>query len=370
MDKSKRLIALDVFRGLTIALMVVVNNPGAWNFVYSPLLHSKWHGCTPTDLVFPFFMFIMGTAMWYSFKKFNSSLSKQLTLKIIRRSLIIFFIGIALNMYAKMSVDISHLRIMGVMNRIGLAYGIAAFIILGMRYNYVKIMTAVILLAYWAILVIFGGDSPFSLEGNFAGTFDAFVLGKNHLPGFSGNALFDQTGLLSTLPSLGNVLIGYFAGKLIDKTENKLLAVKKIIIYGIVGVFLAQAWNFVFPINKPLWTSSFVIYTSSLALIFLGVFLWVIDIRGYKKWTHPLMVFGMNPLFIYVFSMVLAISLRYIPTQLPSGESAGLNSWFYTQVCVPLAGNLNGSLLYALSLCLVCWFVGWILYKKSIFIKI
>lgn len=370
MNKPKRLIALDVFRGLTIALMVVVNNPGSWSFVYAPLRHSKWHGCTPTDLVFPFFMFIMGAAMWYSFKKFNGSFTKPLVLKIIRRSALIFLIGLAINLYATFSLDFSHVRIMGVLNRIGLAYGIAAFIVVGIRFNYVKIATAVILLGYWTILVIFGGDSPFSLEGNFAGTFDAFVLGEDHLPGFHGYAFFDQTGLLSTLPSVGNILLGYFAGRLIDKTSDKLTAVKKLVIYGVAGVVIAQAWNLIFPINKPLWTSSFVIYTSALAMIFLAVFLWIIDIKGFKKWTAPMQVFGMNPLFIYVFAIVLANTLNIKTAHLPSGELVAVKSWIYTQVLVPLVGNINGSLLFALSLGFICWLVGWFLYKKQIFIKI
>jgi len=370
MNKPKRLISLDVFRGLTIALMVVVNNPGSWSYIYAPLRHSKWNGCTPTDLVFPFFMFIMGAAMWYSFKKFNGLLSKPLVFKIIRRSVLIFLIGLGINLYATFSFDLSHLRIMGVLNRIGLAYGIAAFIVVGIRFNYVKIATAVILLGYWAILVIFGGDSPYTLEGNFAGTFDAFILGENHLRGLSGYALFDTTGLLSSLPSVGNILFGYFAGSLIDKTSDKLSAVKKLVIYGIAGVMIAQAWNLIFPINKLLWTSSFVIYTSALAMIFLAVFLWIIDVKGFKKWTAPFRVFGMNPLFIYVFSDILAITLSIKTAHLPNGELVGITTWIYTQILVPLAGNINGSLLYALSMCLICWLVGWLLYKKQIFIKI
>lgn len=369
MEKPKRLLALDVFRGLTIALMVIVNNPGSWDHVYAPLLHAGWNGCTPTDLVFPFFMFIMGSAMWYSFKKFNHSISKQMVVKILRRTVVIFLIGLAVNIYASFSFDISHLRIMGVMNRIALGYGIAAFIILGLRYNHVKLVTGIILLGYWALLVIFGGDAPFSLESNFAGKFDVFVLGANHLPGYNG-VPFDQTGLLATLPSIASVLIGYIVGRLIDQSENKLHAVKKLIIYGISGVIIGIAWGLIFPINKPLWTSSYVVYSSGFAMLLLGLFLWIIDIKGYKKWTHPLKVFGMNPLFLYVFSVFLAISLRFNVAHSYSGEMISITEWLYTHCFQPLAGNINGSLLYALSFGILCWSIGWFLYHKKIFIKI
>jgi predicted acyltransferase len=369
MEKPNRLLALDVFRGLTIAMMVVVNNPGSWKYVYSPLRHSEWHGCTPTDLVFPFFMFIMGAAMWYSFKKFKHSLSKPMLMKILRRTVVIFLIGLAVNMFASFSFNISHLRIMGVMNRIALGYGIAAFIILGLRYNYVRLVTGIILLLYWALLVIFGGEAPFSLEGNFAGKFDLFVLGANHMQGFHG-VTFDQSGLLASLPSVAHVLLGYITGRLIDQSKSKMHAVKLLAIYGISGVLIGIAWGYIFPINKPLWTSSFVVYTSGLAMLLLGLFLWIIDIKGFKKWTHPLRVFGMNPLFLYVFSVFLAISLRIKVAHSISGEMISISEWLYTRFYQALAGNMIGSLLYALSFGILCWLIGWVLYRKKIYIKI
>lgn len=369
MNRPKRLLALDVFRGLTIGLMIVVNNPGSWEFVYAPLRHSKWHGCTPTDLVFPFFLFIVGTAMWYSFKRYNHSLSKGIVIKILRRTLVIFLIGLALNAYAAYSINWSSLRIMGVLQRIALAYGMASFIVLGMPSKYVSIMIGIILIGYWATLVFFGGDMPFSLEENFVSRFDIFILGEGHIPVFSG-VKFDQTGLLSTLPSIGNVLFGYLAGRLIDQTESKAVAVKRLIFFGIGGVIIAGLWGLVFPINKPLWTSSFVVYTSALAMILLGIMLWIIDIKGYKKWTLPFQVFGMNPLFIYVLSIILAISFRIEFIQSGSGEMVSITNWLFSQCYEPFAGNMIGSLLYALSMTMVCWFVGWVLYKRRIFIKI
>jgi predicted acyltransferase len=369
MEQTKRLMALDVFRGLTIALMIVVNNPGNWNYVYAPLLHSKWNGCTPTDMVFPFFMFIVGAAMWYSYKKFDHKLSGKLVLKILRRTLLIYLIGLAINAYATFSFDLSKIRIMGVLARIALAYGIASFIVLSLKPNAIKITAGAILLAYWAILLIFGGNSPFSLESNFVRTFDISVLGINHIPDFQG-IKFDQTGLLSTLPSISNILLGYLAGRLIETSEIKLNAVKRLLIYGIAGIALALIWSLVFPINKPIWTSSFVLYTCGFASVFLAILLWITDIKGYTTWSKPFQVFGMNPIILYGIAEFLAITFWIKVAQTPAGEPLSITGWIFNNVFQPLAGTFNGSLLYALTFTLICWFVGWILYRNKIFIKL
>ena len=369
MEQTKRLMALDVFRGLTIALMIVVNNPGNWDYVYPPLLHSKWNGCTPTDMVFPFFMFIVGAAMWYSYKKFDHKLSGKLVVKILRRTLLIYLIGLAINAYATFSFDLSKIRIMGVLARIALGYGIASFIVLGLGVKWIRITTALILLGYWAILLVFGGDSPFSLESNFARTFDIAVLGLNHIPDYHG-IKFDQTGLLSTLPSIANILLGYLAGRMIDTLENKQKAVRRLLIFGVAGIAAAIAWSFVFPINKPIWTSSFVLYTCGFASMFLGILLWIIDIKGYTKWTRPFQVFGMNPIILYVIAEFLAITFWIKVAKTPAGEPLSITGWIYNNVFQPLAGTFNGSLLYALTFTLICWFAGWILFIKRIFIKL
>jgi predicted acyltransferase len=257
---------------------------------------------------------------------------------------------------------------MGVLARIALGYGIASFIVLGLRLRWVKILIGVILLGYWAIMVIFGGDSPFSLEGNFARTFDIAVLGLDHIPVFSG-VKFDQTGLLSTLPSIANLLLGYLAGRLIDTTEIKLDAIKRLIIYGIAGIAVAKAWDFIFPITKPLWTSSFVLYTCGFASVLLGILIWIIDVKGYTKWAKPFQVFGMNSIFIYVLSELLAITFWIKVTQ-STGEPVSITTWIYNTCFLPLAGTFNGSLLYALTFTFICWMAGWILYYKKIFIKL
>ena len=368
MENSKRLLALDVFRGLTVALMIVVNNPGSWSFAYAPLKHSAWHGCTPTDLVFPFFLFIIGSAMWYSYKKYNYTITRNLVLKIFRRAFLIYIIGLIIAAYSSHKIDLAHIRIMGVLPRIAMAYLFASFIVLGFRVKWVKIVTVIILLMYWMILAIFSSGSPFTLEDNFARTFDIAVLGLNHIPVFHG-VKFDQTGLLSTLPSICNILLGYLAGRLIDTSENKLDVVKKLIIYGIAGIIIAFGWDFMFPINKPLWTSSFVLYTSGFASVFLGFLYWLIDIKSIKGWTMPFQVFGLNPITIYVLSLVLAITLGFNFMTSESGEPISVVAWIYTNIFMP-AGPYLGSLLYALVFTFFCWLAGYILFRKKIFIRL
>ncbi len=349
--------------------MILVNTPGNKNSTYPALLHSKWDGCTPTDLVFPFFMFIVGSAMWYSYKKYNYSLDRKLALKILKRSLAIYSIGLLINACSAYSFDFSNIRIMGVLARIAIGYGIASFIVLVVRLKWIKVIITIILLLYWGILLMFGGDSPFSLEGNFVRIFDAAVLGINHIPVLRGIS-FDQTGLLSSFPSIANILLGYLAGNLIDKSEIKLIAARKLILWGLAGIILANVWGLVFPINKLLWTSSFVLYTSGFASILLGILFWVTDIKGITKWSKPFQIFGMNSIFIYVFSELLAIGflIRIIPSL--AGKSVSIHNWIYNSIFLPIADPFNASLLYAITFTCFCWFVGWILFFKKIFIKL
>jgi predicted acyltransferase len=369
MEGNKRLLALDVFRGITVAFMIIVNNPGSWNTTYSLLKHSDWNGCTPTDLVFPFFMFIVGAAMWYSHKKFGHTLSTALTLKILKRTFIIYLIGLSLTAYSVTSLDITKLRLMGVLPRIALAYGIVSFIVLLADIKWIPAITGIILLLYWGILIYFGGDAPLTLEGNFVRKFDIAVLGINHIPVFHG-VTYDQTGLLSTLPSLANVLLGFLAGRLIDVTEKKTKAAVRLILWGIAGIVAALLWDRFFPINKPLWTSSFVLYTCGFASAFFGSLLWIIDVKGLSVWSKPFMIFGLNPLFLYVVAGVLSTTLSLIPVNMSSGESITLGNLIFSKCFTPIAGPYMASLLYAIIFMLICWMVGWILYRKNVIIKI
>lgn len=367
MKVSQRLVALDVFRGLTIMLMVIVNTPGTWAHVFPPLRHSEWHGCTPTDLVFPFFLFIVGVAMWFSFRKFDHKLSRPALLKILRRTVLIFLIGLFLNAFPKF--NFAHLRYLGVLQRIALAYGIAAILVLVLDKKGRWILSFLVLIGYWMILKVFGGDDPYSLNGNVAGKIDVALFGAAHV--YKGFGIpFDPEGLLSTLPAMINVVLGYIVGEIIGTTATKNQVIKKLLLYGAVSLILALIWGLFFPINKPIWTSSYVLYTVGLGMILLAILIWIIDVKGQVKWAHPFLVYGMNPLILYILSGLYVRVLLMIHVQV-NGETINGYAWLYRKVFVVIGGDNNfGSFLFAVFTAIFIWFVGYIMYKKKIFIKI
>lgn len=369
MTASQRYLSLDVFRGMTVALMILVNNPGSWAHIYAPLRHAAWNGCTPTDLVFPFFLFIVGVSMFFSFAKYNSTLNKQSLLRIGRRTLLIFAIGLFLNSFPQWSVDYSKLRILGVLQRIALAYGIGSLIVLASPRKFLPYITGIILLAYWGILWFFGGNEPYSLPGNATIPFDSAVLGVNHL--YKGFGIpFDPEGLLSTLPAIGTVILGYMAGRLIKEAQKTSVHLK-LWIWGAVGVAAGLLWNFYLPINKPLWTGSYVLYTAGLACLVLGLLILIIDQKGYTRWTSFFVVFGMNPLFIFALSGLWAKILgRLIKFTAEDGSTINGYTWAYKNLFQSWAGDINGSLLFAISHIILFWLIGYILHKKKIYIKV
>ncbi len=368
MNPTTRLIALDVLRGLTIALMILVNTPGSWSFVYPPLLHAKWHGLTPTDLVFPFFLFIVGVSTHYAFKKFGSEQHKQALTKIIKRTFLIFAIGLFLNLYPKFNFE--SVRIFGVLQRIAIAYGIGATLCLFLNKKLLIYITIGILLLYWGLLYFLVPENPYAPQTNLVGKIDLFLLGPNHVwkgLGFP----FDPEGLLSTLPTIGTVIIGNLTGKLISKSTTNLETVKSLIIYGSILIIIGSVWAYAFPINKSLWTSSYVSLTAGLAMAFLALLIWIIDIKGLKKWSQPFIHFGTNPLFIFVFSGLYVKSIIYLVSYTNSqGETLTGYQYLYTKLFVPMAGNMNGSLLFALVHILLFWGLVYVLFKRKIFIKI
>lgn len=367
MAKNGRVLSLDIFRGMTVAFMIIVNNPGSWQFVYSPLRHAKWHGCTPTDLVFPFFLFIVGVSMWFSFKKYGNELNGTALLRIIRRVLSIFALGLFLAIFPYFERDYSSLRIMGVLQRIALAYGIASLICLTISRDYHWIVVAVILLLYWGVMAFFGGADPYSLEGNFALKTDKYFLGKEHL--YSGYGIpFDPEGLLSTLPAVCTVIIGYYAGGI---TGNKPAggAVLKMMIIGAALTGLGLLWEKIFPVNKALWTSSYVLYTGGIALLVFALIYWIADVIKLQKWGTIFSVLGTNALFSYFLAGIWIKFILFL--KIPSGdENISLYAWIYEKICLPVAGNLNGSLLFAFIQLLLIWCVALVLYRKKIMIRL
>lgn len=369
MDTSKRLLSLDAFRGLTIAGMILVNTPGSWSHVYGPLRHAKWHGCTPTDLVFPFFLFIVGVSMWFSFRKFDHQMSSATFRKLAKRAALIFIIGVFLNVFPFYQTSFGTFRIMGVLQRIAVAFFFGSLICLGAPKKWLPYLAAIILLGYWGVMYAFGGEAPYSLEGNFAKTVDLAIFGESHLYGGFG-IKFDPEGLMSSIPAVGTVIIGFLTGQLIDRSTTVQRAIRILVIAGVLMILGGLIWHQVFPINKPLWTSSYVIYTAGIACVLLSIFLWMIEFKGWKKWASPFVVFGLNPLFIYALSILWVKILIYV-FRWESGDTTQTGyGWLYQEVFVPIAGNLNGSLLFALVHVAALWLIASFMFRKKIFIKV
>ena len=356
-----RYLALDAFRGITIALMILVNTPGTWSHVYSPLLHADWHGVTPTDLVFPFFLFIIGSAMFFSFKKSNFAASPEQFKRIIKRGFIMFFIGFMLNVIP-FTTSIDDWRIMGVLQRIGIAYAVAACLVLILNRSGVFIASAVMLLAYWALLMSVG-DGALTLDGNIIRQLDLAVLGANHMYSMRGIA-FEPEGLLSTIPAIVNMLLGFELTRYLTSISDKKSSVIKLTLIGGLAIGFGVLWGLILPINKSLWTPSYVIYTTGFACLLLAAFIWLIDIMKQVKLAQPLLVYGTNPLFVYVLSfLVVTLYLN-----IPMGDST-LYAWLYQQLNAVFPAKL-ASFIFAFSHVAFFWYVSLKLYQRKIFIKI
>ncbi len=363
--KSARLMSLDVFRGMTVVFMIIVNTPGTWSHVYAPLRHASWHGCTPTDLVFPSFLFISGVAMFYSLRKFNFEFSGPALFRILRRVALIFAVGLFLTIFPRFARDYGTLRIMGVLQRIALAWGLGAILVLIIKKNYMWVATAVILLGYWALMYFMGGSDPYSLEGNYARTVDLAIIGENHL--YKGFGIpFDPEGLLSTLPATATVLLGFMTGGLITSKGNSWKTVGWLSFAGVLLIGAGLLWGEYFPINKPIWTSSYVLYAGGIGMVILAVLFIIVDIWNLRGWTGFFNTFGTNALFTYVLAGMLTKTLLAIKI----GEES-LYNWIFTHICSPLFQEQKlASLLFPIMLVIVIWALGYILYRKKIIIRL
>lgn len=361
--QKERFLSLDVMRGLTLALMILVNTPGSWQFVYGPLLHADWHGATPTDYIFPFFMFIVGSAMVFAMRGLSKLTPSQQTLKILRRVGLLFLIGVLLLAYP-FNKSIDEWRVMGVLQRIALAYGAAAFIILYCGVWTRALIAAGLLIGYWGLLNLVA--NPYGLETNVVRHIDLAVLGAEHLWQGKGIA-FDPEGLLSTLPSIVNVLIGYEATRILISSDNKSRAMLQLLALGFGMIILALLWNVSFPINKSLWTSPFVLITCGSAIIML-LLLVAIERSPLMRVVAPAYRFfeiiGKNPLFIYVLSGLIAITLYWIPV---SGTHA--YAALYNLYCT-FADPYFASFLFALTMVALLWLIAFVLHKRNIVISL
>lgn len=371
--KGERFLALDVLRGLTIALMVLVNTPGSWSTIYAPFKHAAWHGFTITDLVFPSFLFVVGNAMSFSMRKFDAQPDSVFLKKVIRRTFKIFFIGLFLSAFPfvyrsggeLVFKDLTDMRIMGVLQRIALCYFFASLIVKNLKLKGSIILSAVILMVYWGIMYYFGDAAdPYSMEGNAALKFDLLVFPAENLwRGFG--FPFDPEGLLSTLPAIVNVIAGYVAGIFIQRSGNNFTTVWKLALVGLAFVIAGEIWNVFFPINKPLWTSSYVVLTIGWSLVLIGALIWIIEVVRLRSWTYFFEVFGKNPLFIFVMSGIFVMLMNVIWI-----NGGSMKGWIYDNFFLSWLEPYNASLLFAVIYMLLMWLMGYWMDKKRIYIKV
>jgi predicted acyltransferase len=376
-DLKKRFLSLDVFRGMTICFMIIVNTPGSGAEAYAPLNHATWHGFTPTDLVFPSFLFAVGNAMSFSLDKYRQISNSAFLSKIIKRTILIFLLGYLMYWFPFFDLDaaghiiaapISHTRIMGVLQRIALCYFFGSLLVYYFSTKKVVLVSIALLISYWLILLVFGDHSqPLSMSGNAGLYLDKFLMGNNHL--YHGERIpFDPEGWLGTLPAIVNVVIGFFAGRFIQKKDKGFESLAKLMLVGSLLIFIAICWNMVFPINKKLWTSSFVLVTCGLDLIIISALMYVLEIKKWNpiRWPHFFEIFGRNPLFIYILSELMVVILFMIKTG-PHENLFGYINRVFFQVIAP--GSF-GSFLFAICYMLFCWSIGWWLNKKKIYIRV
>ncbi len=387
--------SLDAFRGLTIMSMILVNNPGDWSQIYAPLRHAEWHGCTPTDLIFPFFLFIVGAAIPIGLKKYvtNEGLRQsrsQLIGKIIRRTLILFGLGLFLNGFGLLFRlgdgfgwgDLwPSLRIPGVLQRIAICYLVVSFMYLWIDVRQLYFVTLVGLLGYWALMVWVPvpetgefANSPKKMaaiavrpidtkDGNLAAYVDRQVFGTHHL--WSSAKTWDPEGLLSTLPAVATTLLGLFAGRWLlaeGSTRRKVLG---LLVAGACGVAVGWCWGTVFPINKQLWTSSYAVYTAGWAALVLGLCVWLFDGLGFAQFAVPLHIYGVNAITVFVLSGVVGRTL----VSIHFGQQT-LKSWVYANCFLSWSEGKFASLMYALTW-VASWFVVlYLMYRRNLILKV
>jgi predicted acyltransferase len=420
----ERMISLDVFRGLTILLMTIVNNPGSWSAIYPPLLHSEWHGCTPTDLVFPFFIFIMGVAVSFAMptKTFDSTTFN----KILVRSLRMFCLGIFFNFFAKIQLfglegiplligrliitiavgyalmgnfsskiknilafsilfiylflaysgieAYQDVRLPGVLQRIAIVYFVVSLLYLKSNQRTQILVASLLLLGYWAAMALIPvpgiGEANFDKGTNLASWIDSILL-KGHM--YRGTVTWDPEGILSTIPSIATGIIGLLIGQLLHRSIPKIEIAKKMAIAGIVLIIVAQIWSIVFPINKSLWTSTYVLYTAGLATACLALLYYLIDILNLKKGIKLFLIWGVNPMIVFFFSQIIPQGLVMIQFKNPHSPDQQINllDYLYSFGIAPFFSNpMTASLAGALTYVAIWTFILWIFYKNKLIFKV
>ncbi len=392
---NQRYYSLDVFRGATVALMILVNNPGSWDHIFPPLDHAQWHGCTPTDLVFPFFLFAVGNAMAFVMPRFEQKGTAFFLQKVIKRTLLIFIIGLFLNWSPFIKWQDNHLvgkawenlRIFGVLQRIALCYFFASLMVYFLKAKKAFIAACLLLLVYWLLCWCLGSPAdPYSLSGWFGTKKDIAIIGLTHM--YKGEGVpFDPEGLMSLFAAIVQVVFGFLVGQYIQQKGKSFEMLSHLFVAGTVLIAVGFCWDMAFPINKKIWTSSYTLYTTGLAILTLSMLIFLVEFKQVKgAWSRFFDVFGKNPLFIFVLSGFLprVLALIRINDHIGSnGRPVYLSpfGWFYEHICAPVS-NLHirsfiitndpriGSLFYALCMIAFYWSIVYLLDKKKIYIKV
>lgn len=382
---NQRFYSLDVFRGATVCLMILVNNPGSWSYIYPPLEHAKWHGLTPTDLVFPFFLFAVGNALAFVMPKLEAGGNALFWKKVIKRSLLIFGIGLFLTWwpFVKWSghelvfkpwsyVDDKGVpqgvRLLGVLARIAICYFFASVIVYYFKPAGAFVTGLLILLLYWALCLLLGDASdPYSMSGWFGNKVDKAVLGIAHM--YKGEGIpFDPEGIMSTLPAIVQVILGYMAGDYIQKKGKTPEMLNGLFVAGVAMILTGFCWDMLFPINKKIWTSSYVIYTTGLALITIATMIYLIEFKNVKGGLARFFdVFGKNALFVFALSAFLPKGLALIKLD----DHTTPWNFLYVRLFKNIPGDPRlGSLLFALSVIIFMWAICYWMDRKKIYIKV
>ncbi len=373
-----RLLSLDVFRGLTVAAMILVNNPGSWAHIYAPLKHAEWHGCTPTDLIFPFFLFIVGVSISYALgsKKGYMSHSK-LIMTALKRALGLFGLGLFLNLFPKVFTEpmeaFSTVRIPGVLQRIAVVFFITALIFIKTNPKTQLRLLIGILIAYWALMTLVPvpgvGYANLEKETNLGAWLDRTLLTEAHL--WRSAKTWDPEGILSTLPAIATGLFGALVGTWLKrKDREESVKISWMFSIGVLAVIVGLIWDLCFPINKALWTSSFVLYAGGLATIGLALCYWLIDVQRYKKGTKPFVVYGVNAITVFFLSGLIPRILTMIKVNMPDGTIVNSREWMYETFLSPYLSPINASLAGAVTFILIWLGILWWMYNKKIIIKV
>jgi predicted acyltransferase len=357
---------------MTIAGMILVNNPGDWGAIYSPLEHASWHGWTPTDLVFPFFLFIVGVSVTLALgrRAETAGSKRQIYLKILRRAAIIFALGLFLGGFP--AFDLATIRIPGVLQRIAVCYLVTSIIFLNTDWRQQLYVAAALLLGYWALMTLapvpgFGAGVLDSKEGNLAAYVDRAVFGR-HVWRFA--KVYDPEGLLSTLPAIATTLAGVLTGHLLRSRRPALEKVSAMFVAGAACVVAGWVWNYWFPVNKALWTSSYVLLTAGLALELLAVCYWLVDVKSYRRWALPFVVFGTNALAAFFLTGLCAKLLGLFKLAGADGKPVALQSVIFRNLFASWLTPVNASLAFAVCFVLVWLGLMWLLYRRGVFIKV